>query len=332
MYYQKEQNVMRKPTIPIFFACDDAYIPFLAVALASLEKNASRNYHYAIKILYVNNISEANRAKIIAKYQVADFAIEFVDITATVKQFNDKFHVRDYYSKATYYRLFIPKLYPQYKKALYLDSDIVVLGDVSRLYHTPLGRNLVGAITDEAVQNFADLCAYVEQRIGVKTSQHYFNAGILLMNLKRLREIDLEKVFLGLVDHMTFEVAQDQDYLNVICRNQVKYIDNRWDKMPFPNPRVKEKDIKLLHFNLDQKPWQKEGILYEKYFWEYARQTEFYDTILAHRKNYTAEQVAAAQAQTVNLVAKAKAQAEDTAENQRIARIIKEVCQHYKEN
>lgn len=321
---------MKKP-IPIFFACDDAYIPFLAVALASLEKNASRNYYYAIKILHVNSITKANMAKIIKKYQVENFVIEFVDVAETVKQFYDKFHVRDYYSKATYYRLFIPQLYPQYKKALYLDSDIVVLGDVSRLYHTPLGRNLVGAITDEAVQNVPEFCEYVEQRIGVKTSRHYFNAGILLMNLQRLREIDFENVFLSLIDRVTFDVAQDQDYLNVICRNRVKYISNRWDKMPFPNPRVKEKDIKLLHFNLDQKPWQKDGILYEKYFWEYARQTEYYDAIVAHRKNYTAEQVAAAQAQTVNLIAKTKAQADDTAKNQRIARIIKEVCQYHEE-
>ena len=319
---------MKKPMIPIFFACDNAYIPFLAVALASLEKNASRNYHYDIKILHVNSITEANKEKIIKQYQVENFDIEFVDITETVKQFNDKFHVRDYYSKATYYRLFIPQLYPQYKKALYLDSDIVVLGDISRLYHTPLGSNLVGAITDEAVQNVPAFCEYVVQRIGVKTPRHYFNAGILLMNLKRLREIDFEKVFLTLVDRITFDVAQDQDYLNVICRNRVKYIASRWDKMPFPNPRVKEKDIKLLHFNLDQKPWQREGILYEQYFWEYARQTEYYDAIVAHRKNYTAEQVAASQAQTLNLIAKTKVQAEDTAENQRIARIIEEVCQY----
>ena len=319
---------MKKP-IPIFFACNDAYIPFLAVALTSLEKNASRDYHYDIKILHANGISAANQAKIIKQYQVENFAIEFVDIAEKVQQVNDKLHVRDYFSKETYYRLFIPQLYPQYKKALYLDSDIVVLGDVSRLYHTSLGHNLVGAITDEAVQNFAELRTYVEQRVGVEKSKHYFNAGILLMNLQRLREIDLETVFLTLIDRVTFEVAQDQDYLNVICRNQVKYIANCWNKMPFPNPRVKEKDIKLLHFNLDQKPWKREGILNEKYFWEYARQTEFYDTILAHRKNYTAEQVAEAQAQTVNLIAKAKAQADDIAENQRIARIIKEVCQHY---
>lgn len=316
--------------IPIFFACDNAYIPFLSVALASLEKNASRNYQYDIKILHVNSITKDNMTKIINRYQVENFAIEFVDITEKIKQFNDKFHVRDYYSKTTYYRLFIPQLYPQYKKALYLDSDIVVLGDVSRLYNTPLGRNLVGAITDEAVQNVPAFREYVVQRIGVKTPRHYFNAGILLMNLRRLREIDFENVFLTLIDRVTFDVAQDQDYLNVICRNQVKYISGRWDKMPFPNPRIKEKDIKLLHFNLDQKPWQRDGILYEQYFWEYARQTEYYDAIVAHRKNYTAEQVKLAQAQTANLIAKTQVQAEDTAENQRIARIIEEVCQYSK--
>ena len=39
--------------IPIFFAVDDGYIPFLAVALQSLIENSSKNYYYSIKILWI---------------------------------------------------------------------------------------------------------------------------------------------------------------------------------------------------------------------------------------------------------------------------------------
>ena len=49
--------------IPIFFAIDDGYMPFLAVALESLIDNASNNYYYSIKILYTN-INEDNKRKI----------------------------------------------------------------------------------------------------------------------------------------------------------------------------------------------------------------------------------------------------------------------------
>ena len=148
----KKLNVI-KGEIPIFFSCDDNYIPFLAVTLESLEKNASKNYNYVIKVLHSNTINAENQQRILCEYNVDNFNIEFVDISNYVEKISERLHTRDYYSKSTYYRLFIPNLYPQYSKALYLDSDIVVLGDISKLYNTELGENYVGAITDEVVQS-----------------------------------------------------------------------------------------------------------------------------------------------------------------------------------
>ena len=75
----KKQNLI-KGEIPIFFSCDDNYIPFLAVSLESLEKNASKNYSYSIKVLHSNTISEDNQARIKLEYSVNNFDIEFVDI------------------------------------------------------------------------------------------------------------------------------------------------------------------------------------------------------------------------------------------------------------
>ena len=117
--------------IPIFFAVDDEYIPFLAVAISSLIENSSKNYYYSIKILYTN-IREENKKKI-SKYETENVKIEFVDLNYYIEEVKDKLYTRDYYSKTTYFRLFIPNLYPQYNKVLYLDSDVVVLGDISKL-------------------------------------------------------------------------------------------------------------------------------------------------------------------------------------------------------
>ena len=47
--------------IPIFFAVDDGYIPFLAVSMQSLIDNSSKENRYAIKILYTN-VSEENKS------------------------------------------------------------------------------------------------------------------------------------------------------------------------------------------------------------------------------------------------------------------------------
>ncbi len=317
-------NQNKNNIIPIIFTCDDKYIPYLAVSLESLEENASKNYQYDIKILHANNVNERNQKLIKQKYSNQNFQISFEDITSYVELIANKLHTRDYYSKATYYRLFIPNLYKQYDKVLYLDSDIVVKGDISELFNIDLGDNLVGAIPDNFVQNTPLAWDYVENHIPLGKGNHskYFNAGILLMNTKRLREIDFEGKFIDLLGKVKFEVAQDQDYLNCICRGKVKYISLVWNKQPFPSTTIKEKDIKLFHFNLDLKPWKKDGILYEKYFWEYAKTSGYYDEIMQAKNSETEESIKIAEKQTQTLCENIVKQANDVVDNARIKNIV----------
>ena len=246
----KTKYLKKNEKINIFFSCDDNYIPFLAVSLESLIKNASRNYLYNIYILHTRSISQASQDDIKERYNKEVFNIEFVDISSHIKMFSEKLHTRDYYSKNTYFRLFIPNLYPKMDKALYLDSDITILKDISKLYNTKLGNNLVGGVPDGAVQVFPEFKDYVENKIGVESFDKYFNAGVLLMNLKRMREIDFENVFLNMLTKITFTVAQDQDYLNAICKRFVKILDRVWNVMPIPNQGIKEKDILLIHITI----------------------------------------------------------------------------------
>ena len=136
--------------IPIFFAIDDQYIPFLAVALKSLIENANKDYKYLIKVLHTN--VQEDHMKQIRKYENENVNIEFVDLSYYIERVQDKLYTRDYYTNTTYFRLFLPELYPQYDKVLYLDSDIIVLGDISELYNTDMGTNLVAAAPDDIIQ------------------------------------------------------------------------------------------------------------------------------------------------------------------------------------
>ena len=274
--------------IPIFFAVDDGYVPFLAVALESLIRNSSKNYYYAIKILYTD-IEERNKKKI-AKYERDNVKIEFVDLNYYIEEVKDKLYTRDYYTNTTYFRLFIPNLYPQYDKVLYLDSDIVVLGDIADLYNVEIGDNLVAAAPDDVIQSSNIFQEYAERVVGVAKYQHYFNAGILLMNLDEMRKFDFQEKFLYLLEQIKFTVAQDQDYLNRLCKGRAKIISTVWDRMPIPDPNVKEEDLKIIHYNLIYKPWHFDDVLYNKYFWDYAKKTEFYKDILSIKQNYTEEE------------------------------------------
>jgi lipopolysaccharide biosynthesis glycosyltransferase len=271
--------------IPVFFAVDDEYIPFLAVALQSLVDNSSSNYQYSIKILNTN-ISNGNKDKI-KKYEKENVDIEFVDLNYYIGKVKDKLYTRDYYSKTTYFRLFIPELYPQYTKAVYLDSDIIILSDIADLYNIDIENNLVAAAPDDVIQTYEVFQEYAEKVVGVADYKRYFNAGILLMNLDELRKFKFQEKFLYLLGTVKFSVAQDQDYLNRLCKGRVKIIDNTWDRMPIGGDNIKREDLHLIHYNLAFKPWHFEDILYKEYFWEYAQKTEYFDKIQSIKNNYT---------------------------------------------
>lgn len=274
--------------IPIFFAIDDGYMPFLAVALESLIENSSKKYYYSIKILYTN-ISEENKKKI-NKYKRENVNIEFVDLNYYIEKVKDKLYTRDYYTNTTYFRLFIANLYPQYNKAIYLDSDILVLGDIAELYNQDMGDNLIAAAPDDVIQTTKVFQEYVEKVVGVADYRNYFNAGILLMNLDEFRKFDFQNKFLYLLETIKFTVAQDQDYLNRLCKGKVKIIDKAWDTMPIGNETLEEKDLKIIHYNLADKPWHYDNIKYKEYFWKYAKKTEYYNEICKIKENYSEEE------------------------------------------
>ena len=278
-----------KKEVPIFFAVDDEYIPFLGVTIQSIIDNSSKDYLYAIKILYTK-ISD-NNIKRIKKLEQDNLKIEFVDLTYYIDRIKDKLYTRDYYSKSTYFRLFLPNLYPQYDKVLYLDSDLVVLDDVAKLYDINIKNCLVGAATEETVSLTPELRDYAERVIGVSYYKHYFNAGVLIMNLKELREFGFQEKFLYLLEKNIYSVAQDQDYLNRMCKGRVKYINPMWNKSPIPRKNININSIKLIHYTLARKPWHNDSVIYSEHFWKYAKKTEFFNEIMEIRRNYTQEQI-----------------------------------------
>ena len=280
------ENIKRP--IPIFFAVDDGYAPFLAVALQSLIDNSSIDNKYEIRILYTS-ITDDSKKKIY-KYTRENVSIEFVNVSKCLKEINEKLHTRDYYSKTTYYRIFIPELFPQYDKALYIDADIVVLSDIANLYNIDIGDNLIGGATEETVQCVKAFQDYVEKVVGIIDSKNYINAGVIIMNLKELRKIEFQKKFFYLLGTVKYTVVQDEDYLNRICKGRVKIIDGSWNKEPIGGRTVRREQLNLIHYNLVSKPWLFDGIEYEEYFWKYASRTEYIDKIRRMKENFTEEQ------------------------------------------
>ncbi len=276
--------------VPIFFATDDNYVPFLAVAMTSLLVNASKEYFYKICVLTTSLKREyAEQLQLIVKDCAPDNAsLDFVSLRDEMEKSQGAFHLRHYYSRETYCRIFIPRFFPQYKKVLYLDCDIVVTGDISELYNTEIGDNLVAAAPEEVMADFDVYGTYVEKALGISRNK-YFSAGILLINAELYRKENIEGKFIDLMNRFVFRVTQDEDYLNVLCKDRVKWLPVDWNKSSYAlegHPKFDPTKLKIIHYKINWKPWHYDDVLYEEYFWMYAQQTFLYDAILKIKASY----------------------------------------------
>ena len=253
------------------------------MAITSLQAHISQQNDYHIIILKTD-ITEENQNKL-KTHESNNLTIEFFDVNDILKPIKQVLPDMFYYTLAAYYRLFIEKAFPQYDKAIYLDSDVVLLSDIAELYNIDIGDNLIGAVYEQNTDRDIRFTNYVEDIIGIPHNT-YFNSGVMVMNLKEFRRFGVQDRFLNMLTTYNFDcLAPDQEYINVICHGRVKYLPTGWNKHSFPEPA--EGKLNLCHYALSLKPWHYENVINGEYFWEYAKKSQFYDIILAEFNNYT---------------------------------------------
>lgn len=278
---------MKETIIPIFYACDDAFVKYTVVSMYSLIKNASREHKYILHILYTE-ISDEMKA-VVNKMADECFEIRFVDVTQYLQSISEKLPLRDYYSKTTYYRLFIAEMFPDYSKAVYIDSDTVIRGDISKVYLTDIKDAYLGACHEQVMVQIDEYGTYVEKVVGV-SRYNFFNAGLMLINCEQFRLHFVLDKFIDYLHYYNFVVTQDEDYLNLICKDHVYWLDQRWNTEVFGTLPHPVEQAEMLHYIMTNKPWHYEDCLYGEYFWEYAKQTEVYDALLAVLDKYSDEE------------------------------------------
>lgn len=282
--------------IPVFLTIDEKYVPYLDVAIRSLIANSNNEDNYIINVLHeklsekqVKELQGLNDLKENVSVRLFDMKKSLEKGLEQITDREENKLRRDYFTLSIYFRIFIPDIFKEYDKGIYIDSDVVVPGDIAEMYDVELGDNIIGACPDHSIENIEKLRYYLVNSIGVKANE-YINSGVLLMNLKKMRELHFSENFLRLLNkYHFFCVAPDQDYINAMCNGKIKYLGEEWDAMP-NDARKELKNPKLIHYNLFQKPWCYDNIQYEEYFWKYAKQSPYYDSIVEFKKNYSNEQ------------------------------------------
>ena len=271
-----KQNIK---AVPVFFGADQRFVPYLMTSVASLVEKTNARKRYEIHILHTDITAESQ--KMICGLAKENVYIEFNDVSETINQISASLPIRDYYSPSTYFRFVIASHFPQYDKALYIDADTIINTDVSKLYDTNLGNNYVGAVPEAVMSAIPDCGRYAEKVLGIARAR-YFNAGMLVINSKAWREHDVLGQFLFLISYYNFVVAQDQDYLNVICKNKVHYLPRRWNMETIKSWKgIDANHIGIIHYAFSAKPWQDINCVYGQYFWRVASKMPVYDQIKA---------------------------------------------------
>ncbi|MBQ9416817.1 MAG: 1-acyl-sn-glycerol-3-phosphate acyltransferase [Clostridia bacterium] len=279
----------KKNHIAVFYACDTNFLKFTMVSMAGLVRCASPEYVYDLHILHAD-IPEADQRRYRAGFEALKgnlrVNLTFDDVTVYLTSIADKLPVRDYYTKTTYYRLFIAEMYPSLSKALYIDSDTVVKGDISKLWETELEDNYVAACHEQVMVQTECYGQYVEQVIGI--SRHkFFNAGVLLINCKKFRKEYVLEQFFDLLGQYKFVVTQDEDYLNVICKDRVHFLPQIWNAEVFGELKCTGDEACIIHYIMTSKPWHYRDCLWNEYFWADAERTIYAKEIHAMCDAYT---------------------------------------------
>lgn len=188
----KPLDVTDKLIIPVVFAADDNYVPQLTTTVYSAMKNADPSYFYDVTVLQ-RNISWDKQERMRGFFkQFPNMNLRFTNVDRELAGYElstNNAHI----SVETYYRFLIQKLLPFYDKVLYLDSDIIINGDIAKLYNIDLQGKLLGAVRDiDFLGNLnvkhGKRMNYAKTVLKMQNPYDYFQAGVLVLNTKAMRE------------------------------------------------------------------------------------------------------------------------------------------------
>lgn len=290
-----------KNVLPIVFAFNNDYSKYFSVALQSLIENSNNIYFYDI-IVFSSDISERNK-KLLESMLPKNFSLRFFDVSIYINQLLEDIQLSGYkyWSVEMYYRIVIPIIMRNYERVLYLDSDTISKKDITPLFNTNFENKQIVAVMDafnlisnlEECQETKD---YLLRELKIKSVKSYFNSGVILFNIQKICP---ERYIERLKEAFKIELTNcpDQDVLNSIFVEQVKFVSQEWNlqyhipilydrhldsfnkddllayNLAFDNPAI-------IHYTSPVKPWfaPKLGLAVD--FWRYARKTDYYEEIL----------------------------------------------------
>ena len=287
--FNGKNSIKQNNSIPIFLPSDNNYAPFVAVTIASICSHTGSYIHFYILDSGID-IQNENKIKSL-KNVFHNFSIEFLKID--IKKAFDNFQVPPNLNLSTYSRLLIPSLKKELNKVLYIDTDVVVLKDISNLYNTDLENYTLGAVWDKSrVLYNTD----TKDLMDLSDNYKYFNAGVLVIDIEKWNKTDVTSELFKIAKQYESKIKHaDETLLNKYFDNNYKVIDIKYNYLDYDVVNSPNSEIIIRHFATPMKPWNSNfSMLNNKIkklknfedFWHYAKMTPFYDELI---ENYQKE-------------------------------------------
>ena len=259
-------NETNKGYIPVAFICDENYALPTTVAITSIKLSRNSTTRYRIHVLGVG-LSEDSKKRILA-IKANDFDVDIIE-----RSLNDQqakvVQVRKRVTTAALLKFELPNIFPDLDKLLYLDSDMLIQQDLSELYNINLGEAYAGVVAD-TITLWGDKhkeWLHFNEKV-------YFNSGMMLLNLRKMREDALPQ---RLLDYRLTGINHfmDQDALNVVFGGNMKLVSPKYNLLNFFFSKQSIEDMNtlyqtefspcvefnyinaaILHFGDEKKPWK----------------------------------------------------------------------------
>ena len=243
----------------ILLSTDSNYIPFVKALLHSLYDN-NRDCAISIHLLH-SKLGEDDLSDINNTVQL--YNGKFYSYKIDISSFGDTINKQTRLPMETYFRLFCLDYLPKsVKKVLYLDCDIIINGSIKELYNVDISKLMFAAADDfhEALDYPPD--SWIRKIIDgyLPKTYKYVNAGVLLMNIDRLRQVLTTEEIVSMIEEMgDIIVFHDQDFINYLFYKHIYHIDYKlynyfpvygdWEELKYMQPAI-------IHFGGFFKPWK----------------------------------------------------------------------------
>lgn len=261
--------------VPIVMASNDYFAPYAGATILSIMESSSDEQNYDIVIMGTGITKDSKNLLNSLVRGKKNFSIRVFDVENMLNDFS--LSTEDHISKDTYSRFLIPIIFSKYSKVLYLDGDLIVKADVQEIFDINLGNKIIGAVRDIGYISLynggnKEVVEAADNILKLEDPYSYFNAGVLVINVKRLSE---KYPGYELMEHASKHKYRymDQDVLNELFQNEKIILGMEWNVMHYlkghrealinewmPKQFQKEYMIarenpKIVHYAGNIKPW-----------------------------------------------------------------------------